>query len=103
MRLSAEMFQQISEALTSDTRSDRDKRREPRVGMAGEANIVTLLPNGRRTTVKVRIRDISHSGIGAYYSKRFAKGQRFIVQLQSMIDEPIWLVCVTAYCRRAES
>jgi hypothetical protein len=103
MRLSAEMFQQIADALISDSRSDRDKRQEPRVGMAGEATLVTLMSDGTRETLRVRIRDISHSGLGICYNKKFAKDQRFIIQLQSMSGDPIWLVCVTAYCRKAES
>jgi hypothetical protein len=103
MRLSAELFQQISDALISDARSDRDKRAEPRVGMSGEATLVTLMSDGTRTSVRVRVRDISHSGLGLYYNKRFDENQRFIVQLQSLTGDPIWLVCVTAYSRRAES
>ena len=103
MRLSAELFQQISEALISDARSERDKRAEPRVGMAGEATLVTLMSDGTRTIVRVRVRDISHSGLGLYYNKRFTQDQRFIIQLQSLCGDPIWLVCITAYCRRAES
>jgi RPA family protein len=103
MRLSAELFQQIADALTSDGRTERDKRQEPRVGMAGEATLVTLMSDGTRETLRVRIRDISHSGLGICYNKRFTKDQRFIIQLQSINGDPIWLVCVTAYCRKAES
>jgi hypothetical protein len=103
MRLSAELFRQISDALTSDGRSDRDKRREPRVGMAGEASMVTLMASGRRARQRVRIRDISRSGLGICYHQRFSKDQRFIMQLQSINGDPIWLVCITAYCRKAES
>ena len=103
MRLSAELFQQISDALISDGRSERDKRREPRVGMAGEALMVTLMSNGRRESRRVRIRDISRSGMGICYHQRFAKDQRFIVQLQSINGDPIWLVCIAAYCRKAET
>jgi hypothetical protein len=103
MRLSAELFQEISDALTSDRRSDRDKRREPRVGMAAEAVMVTAMSDGRRKSQRVRIRDISQSGMGICFNKRFSKDQRFIIQLQSINGDPIWLVCVAAYCRAAES
>jgi hypothetical protein len=103
MRLSAELFQQISDALISDGKSDRDQRQEPRVGMAGEATLVTLMADGTRESKRVRIRDISHSGLGICYNKRFAKDQRFIIQLQFITGEPIWLICIAAYCRKAES
>src|ERR1700722_16123977 len=65
--------------------------------------MVTLMSDGRRESQRVRIRDISHSGLGICYQKRFAKEQRFIIQLQSINGDPIWLICITAYCRKAES
>jgi hypothetical protein len=100
MRLSAELFEQIVVALKSDTSSDRDKRLEPRVGMAGEATLVSLGTDGKRTSVRVRVRDVSHSGIGLHHHTHFALKHKFFLQLQSDGREPMCLVCVTAYCRR---
>lgn len=102
MRLSAEMFQEIVDALHSDVQRERDHRLEPRVGMAVEATLVSLGPDGKRLASRVRIRDISRSGIGLYYPTRFAKAQRLVIQLHTHNEEPIWLICVTAYCRRVE-
>ena len=102
MRLSAEIFDQIVEALRSDRKGDRDKRLEPRVGMAGEAVLVSICDDGRQTSAPVRVRDVSRSGLGMIYSIRFAKDQRLIIQLQSLAGEPIWLICVAAYCRKIE-
>jgi hypothetical protein len=101
MRLSAEMFDQIVAALKSDSHRDKDKRREPRVGMAGEADLVTVGENGKRAAGKVRVRDISASGIGIVFSQNLNKDQRFVIQLESAAGEPVWLVCLTAYCKKA--
>jgi hypothetical protein len=103
MRLSAEIFQQIVDALRSDRKSDRDKRLEPRVGMAGEATLVSRREDGRPVSARVRVRDVSRSGIGIIHSRRFAQGQPLIIQLQSTTGDPIWLVCVAAYSRRFET
>ena len=102
MRLSAEMFEQIVDALRSDGKRERDKRLEPRVGLAGEATLISAAPDGRRLETRVRVRDVSRSGIGLSFATPVAKDQRIIVQLQSAHDEPIWLICVAAYCRRVE-
>jgi hypothetical protein len=48
---------------------------------------------------KVRVRDISATGIGMTFTQPLTKNQRFVIQLDSSKDGPIWLVCLTAYCR----
>ena len=102
MRLSAEMYDQIVAALKSDSHRDKDKRREPRVGMAGEAELVTVNDEGKRIAGQVRVRDISPTGIGLFFGQELAKQQRFVVQLQSAEGQPVWLICLTAYCRAVD-
>ena len=101
MRMSAEMYEQIVAALKSDSHRDKDKRREPRVGLAGEVDYVTV-EEGKRIAGVVRVRDVSPSGIGLFFSRQIGKRQRFVVQLHGNDDEPMWLVCQAAYCRRVE-
>src|ERR1700722_10669894 len=102
MILSAEMFEQIADALKSDGRPGKDKRLEPRVGMTGEVMLLNVSDRRRRGVISVRVRDISRSGVGLYHSKPFTKAQRFIIQLSTIKNEPIWMICVTAYCRKLE-
>ncbi len=102
MMLSAEMFEQISDALKSDGPPGRDKRLEPRVGMTGEVMLLNVRNRQQRGTNSVRVRDISRTGVGLYHIKPLAKGQRFIIQLETVKNESIWLICVTAYCRKLE-
>lgn len=102
MRLSAEMFDQIVAALKSDSRRDKDKRREPRVGVAGETTLVTVTEAGKRLSDTVRVRDISRTGIGLISTQNLAEKQRFVLQLQYANEEPLWLVCLTAYCRAVD-
>src|SRR3954465_13697273 len=103
MRLSAEMFNEIVDALRSDRKGDRDQRIEPRVGMAGEATLVSICSDGKRQVSRVRIRDVSRSGIGFCTGTKFGKDQRVIIQLLSHGGDPIWLICVAAHCRRVET
>ena len=100
MRLTAEMFDQIVGSLKSDSHGGKDKRREPRVGMAGEADLVTVGENGKRTAGKVRIRDVSATGIGLTFTHPLQKEQRFVIQLESTKGGHVWLVCLAAYCKR---
>jgi hypothetical protein len=102
MRLSAEMYRQIVEGLKSDSHRDKDKRREPRVGMAGEVEFVTVDESGKRIAGLVKVRDVSRSGVGLLCTKQVSAQQRFVIQLASSNGEPIWLVCSTAYCRQVE-
>jgi hypothetical protein len=103
MRLSAEMYDQIVAALRSDKQRDKDKRKEPRVGLAGEANLVAVSETGVRISGVTRVRDISPTGIGLIFNKQLAKGQRFVVQLEGFDGQPVWLVATTAYCRTIDN
>ncbi len=96
------MYNQIVEGLKSDSHRDKDKRREPRVGMAGEVEFVTMNEEGKRVAGLVKVRDISRSGVGLLFTKHISIQQRFVIQLASGNGEPIWLVCTSAYCRRVE-
>jgi hypothetical protein len=102
MRLSAEMYEQIVASLKSDSHRDKDKRREPRVGMAAEADFVTVTEAGKRIAGVVRVRDVSARGIGLFLSKQIDKHQRFVLQLYTTKQEPVWLVCQAAYCRQVD-
>jgi len=103
MRLSAELFEEISQALRSDLKAGRDQRIEPRVGMSGEVTLISRGEDGLLHQARVRVRDISRSGLGLYINNRFTADQSFVIELQSTAGEPIWLICVAAYCREAES
>jgi hypothetical protein len=102
MRLSAEIYEQIIGGLKSDGVIGKDKRREPRVGLAGEADYVTISGDGTRQAGVAKIRDVSRTGIGLVCAQQVPKHQRFVVQLESSNEQPIWLVCNVAYCRRTD-
>jgi len=69
-------------------------------GRRGES--VSICEDGKRLVSRVRVRDVSRSGIGFCASTKFFKDQRVIIQLQSR-RRPIWLMCVAAHCRRIET
>jgi hypothetical protein len=99
MRLSAEMYDRIVSGLKSDTQGEKNKRREPRVGLAGEVDFVAVTEIGKRLAGSAKIRDVSRSGIGLLFTQQIPRNQRFIVQLSSEQDNELWLICVAAYCR----
>jgi PilZ domain len=102
MRLSAETYETIVAALKSDSQREKNKRREPRVGVAGEAEFVTVDSAGKRIAGTVRVRDVSPSGIGLLLSQQIAAKQRFVIQLYAANRDPLWLVCLAAYCRKVD-
>jgi hypothetical protein len=99
MRLSAEMFNTIVAGLKSDSRSAKDKRKEPRVGVAGDAPLVSVGEGGRRISGTVRVRDLSPTGIGIIFNQELPAKQRFVIQLLHEDNQPLWLVCKAAHCR----
>ncbi len=102
MRVSVELYDQIVSALRSDKSGDKDKRREPRVGLTGEANLITVGADGKRLAGTVRIRDVSPGGIGLFFNQPLEKGQRFVLQLEAMNGDRLWLVCHAAHTKKIE-
>ena len=70
--------------------------------LAGEVGYVTVTDKGKRMAGVVRVRDVSPSGIGLFFSEQVAKDQRFVLQLSSSNSQPVWLICLAAYCRKVE-
>jgi hypothetical protein len=102
MKLSVEIYDQIIAGVKSDSQGGRDKRREPRVGLAAEADFVTVDETGGRVAGVLRVRDISASGIGLLFPRQMNPNQRFVLQIYSRQGEAVWLVCLTTYCRRKD-
>lgn len=102
MTLSAELFNQICEALKSDKGSEREKRASPRVGLRAQVEIL-LKPGTRTPPVLMRVRDLSASGIGLVYSKELAVGAEFVARMPGGLDGPVHISCIVAYCRKVAS
>jgi hypothetical protein len=100
MRLSAELYQQIVAGVRSDSQGEKDKRREPRVGLAGEADLITVGADGKRLAGLAKVRDVSPTGIGLLFDHPLTPGQRVIVQIQAGKGQRIWLVCHVAYSKK---
>lgn len=82
MRLSAELFQQIVEALKSDSATARDKRTAPRVGLRAQVMVVPA-PGRRAAPRPVRCRNLSASGIGLLHKQDMPAGTEFVVRLEA--------------------
>jgi len=99
MRLSAERYEQVLARLKSDSRVGSERRNEPRVGLAGEAPLVSVAESGKRIADTVRVRDFSRGGVGLIIGQFIPARQRFMLQLQYENGQPLWLVCRTTHCR----
>lgn len=89
MELSAELFKQIRDALTSTAGDAKEKRNSARVSLSVQVKLM-LLPS--RTTYSARVKDISSGGLGLLGETALAVGQRFIVHLRSAHQNPMALL-----------
>jgi hypothetical protein len=106
MILSAELFQQIVDGL----RSDRDpvhgeRRTTPRVGLRAQVDVLLNpgAPGPPAPPVRMRVRDVSASGIGLLHNRELLAGTEFVVRLPSGRAEQatVHIAYVVAHCRRA--
>lgn len=103
MELTAELFDEITHTLCSDTYARRafDKRLAPRVGLRTRVTIVPSdTPNGAQP-VTVWLRDLSASGLGFMYGEELADGSPFIAKLPTARGATLMVLYEVAYCRRA--
>jgi hypothetical protein len=100
MQLSAELYQQIVDALRSDSSRDRDKRTAPRVGLRAQVKI--LPPIGVRAPAELmRCRNLSASGIGLMHNKEMRSGSEFIASLPATgLAAPVHISCIVVHCRK---
>ncbi|MEM6562609.1 MAG: hypothetical protein AAF656_13480, partial [Planctomycetota bacterium] len=82
MRLTAEVFQQVSQQLNGDRVKDRNlaNRTEPRVGLRAWAHVLPELVDdtGKARPVKVTITDLAWGGMGLVMPVRISKGGTFV-------------------------
>jgi len=83
MRLTTELFEQVSTALRADGRAAREQRRSPRVGMRARVWVVPLAGGGGRDgdPVDAWVRDLSAVGIGLTLGRPLTKGASFAILL----------------------
>jgi hypothetical protein len=97
MQLTRETFVEILETLRSNCPSATDHRRQPRVGVTRQVEII--LP-GRTDPIIARIRDISQGGVGILSHLEMSRGTEFIVTLYGHDGSPHFLQCRVCHARR---
>ena len=104
MILSADLYNQILQALRSD-RSERDKRCSPRVGLRGQVDVL-LKPGTKTPPQRMRVRDLSTTGIGLLHVRDVPAGSEFIVRFPARggaSSAPVHVSCVVVHCRKLGS
>ncbi|MGF1634218.1 MAG: PilZ domain-containing protein [Phycisphaerae bacterium] len=106
MKLSAQIFEQVSQNLRCYEDTTPDERRiEPRVGIMAHV-VVTMRQPGNPVSqqVELRIRDLSAGGIGLMTRKPILVGSRFSLLLpRSEFEKPLATVYEVKYCRQLSS
>jgi len=97
MQLTRETFVEILDTLRSNCPSVSDHRKQPRVGVTRQVEII--LP-GNADPFPARIRDISQGGVGILSHMQMPKGTEFIVVLYGRDGNPHFLQCRVCHSRR---
>jgi hypothetical protein len=100
MQLSAEMFEAIVKNLKGSAPEGRDKRREPRAGLCGKADMIPISLDQRvAKSCLVRVRDLSPRGIGLVHNKRLGVDTQFAIQLPCGNNARITVVYTVRHCK----
>ena len=102
MALTAEIFKQLVQNLTSDQgRKSKDLRTRPRVGVHGRIDVRPIV-GGKFSArpLSVWVKDLSIDGIGILHSKALAKETRFVAYFPRTEGEAMALTYVVAYTKR---
>jgi PilZ domain len=86
MRLSAELFHQISRSFGEAPQRGPEasnERGEARIGLVGRATIIPCPQRCGRRPVSVAVRDLSSSGLGVIHTQRLDPGEQFILRMPS--------------------
>ncbi|MEM8874921.1 MAG: hypothetical protein AAGD32_11785 [Planctomycetota bacterium] len=105
MRLTAEVFQQISQQLSGYGASKRDiaDRTEPRVGLRAWAHVLPELcdDTGQGKPIKVTITDIAWGGVGLVLPVKLPHGGTFVLFLPrdgTGVDTPLLIRYSVMHC-----
>jgi len=103
MQLTAELFDEITNTLRSDTYARRafDKRSAPRVGLRTRVTIIPSQSPDGAEPVSVWLRDLSASGVGFTFGEELSEAAPFIARLPTARGSMLLVLYEVAYCRRA--
>jgi hypothetical protein len=103
MQLTAEWFDQIVKSLRSDERnsSRHGLRKEGRVGVRCSVDVIPrVFSDDGETVVRVKIRDISHSGIGFTSRVKMTLGHEMICRLPGDNNSTVEVPMTIRHCNR---
>jgi hypothetical protein len=101
MQLSAELFEEIVRTLHSDEKHSlrHEKRKEGRVGVRCSIEITPrIFDDSGQTTLRVKVRDISPSGMGFTNHDRMAIGLELICKLPCEHGHKLEVVMIVRHC-----
>ncbi len=102
MQLTGELYRQVLEAIRPARRRTNDARRLARVGVALRVELHCCGATGSRTTLAVRLRDVSPTGIGFICEEPLRVGERIIAHLPRESLKPLLIFAVVKFCKRVD-
>jgi hypothetical protein len=81
MQLSIDLLKQVTGLLGVDRSDNRDKRRQPRVGLRARTRIVPLVVDDTGGAMDVWVKDLSAGGIGLTGPRAVPQGAVFNISL----------------------
>jgi hypothetical protein len=97
MHLTSELYEQVIRAIRCGPRVGHDARR---LGRAGVGLIVHVIYGAKRRRLRVRVRDLSPTGIGFVSPEKIPAGERIVVELPRALADPIYVISNVRYCER---
>lgn len=101
MQLTGELYEQVLRAIRPDRRRTNEARRLARVSVAFVLELRRVdpaAPEGMSGALRVRVRDLSPTGIGFISEAEFRAGERVVLHLPREGSTPLRIASVVRFC-----
>lgn len=102
MTLTAELYEQVLQAIRPSRRRTNDARRLARVGVAFRLEIRRADPSESAPKLIVQMRDLSPTGFGFVSREPLGLGERIVAALPRASLERLLIVANVKFCKRID-
>jgi hypothetical protein len=103
MQLATELFRQVMDGMNSNTQttSPHERRKEARVGVSCSLELTPQHVGGdARQAIRVKVRDISPSGMGFVTHRHMDAGSSLLCSLPRQGGVPVDVMMIVRHCTR---